>query len=122
MLILNQFTVAAVLEGNDVIIIDVLVMTNTLEISPFTDSLQGKSMFCDTRQNSGSGTSKLVHCSAICLSMEDVSTHELNIQPASPTHVHTGMHRKCVQMSICDLRRAHMRNRTLRGDTGSNTR
>lgn len=54
------------------------------------------------------------------LSMEDVSTHELNIQPGSPAHSHTGMHRKCGVMSICDLRRAHMRNFTLHGDTRSN--
>lgn len=67
MLILSHFTVAVVLEGNYVSISDVLDMTNILEISPFTDSRQGKSVFCDTRQYSRSGTSKLVHCSAIGL-------------------------------------------------------
>lgn len=83
MLILNHFTAAVALEGNDVSVTDVLDMTNIVEISPFTDSLQGKSMFSDTRQYSRSETSKLVHCSAIYLFMEDVSTHELYIQPGS---------------------------------------
>lgn len=67
MLILNQLTVAVVLVGNDVRISDVLDMTNILELSPFADSLQGKSMFFHSRRYSKNENSKPVHCSAIYL-------------------------------------------------------
>lgn len=55
------------------------------------------------------------------LTMENVSTHELNIQLGSPTHSHAVMRRKCCQTSVCDFNHAPMQSCTRHGHPSAAT-